>query len=1024
MRCFFCGGENPDDIIFCENCGRRIAPGIGDILEDPQESLDAILNDKNSSSNSSPEKRSENIVIKLKSDSLQKMGSKKESKESDDFLSRMKHIVKPSGEKPEKKDIKDIEDLLESTRSEKKDKEKKHEESEKEEEKDGTEVVPGKKKRKKSAAIEKEEVEDIQKPLKPEDMKPPSKKEKEKDGIPLLDKLKNIVKKPKRMIQEGRYEIIRKIGAGGMGKIYLALDVKMEADVVIKEMNPPDESSDSNDYFHRQFREEAKILYRLSYRGIPKVTDYFTEKNKSYLVMEYVEGENLDVIIRERKEHCITVDEFFRWMEQLIETLSYLHGKKPPLIHRDIKPANLMLNLQGNMLLVDFGLAKSLVITTATQTRVGTMGFASPEHFAGRFSVASDIFSMGASFHFLITGEDPRIRLPFEYPTVSDYRDDLPAGVDILVEKMVEKDEADRYRTIEDVRKDFEAIKKHWENPEKPLILPSGTDLGTIDVGTSQPVEEKAGSLKLAKPIETAKLGVSKIVGNKMAIAVIIIILLGGLIFNFYYQSRLKKKKEKYIPQVTTGDLNEKSGARDIFQKGKKLAEEGKYDEAVEILSRAVKLDSRYVDARMERGKAYLKLEDFDHALSDFSKVISINPKNIEAYQYRSQIYLKKKDYKSAVDDLTGIIKRNPASSECYIKRAEVYKKWRKTDKAISDLENALSIDKNLTSVKEELGKLFFERGNEAMEKGEMDQAINDLKRLLKIDPDYPEAAGMLAKAYLARAAKNEKDGKTKSAIEDFKHALKYDPYLEGVKEKVAAIYYNRAMKFRNEKKYKQSRADFDMAIKHSPNFADAYFQRGYVNLVMKNKKAAIMDFETTLRLKPDHRYAHKYLSKMKDSKKPMPIAARTPPSVISTKAPAFPDIPPSTPSTPVTPVAYNTPKEPVKKPEPSPSPSEEFVGNKQDYVMRAEQLVSQGKYKESLKISNKAFGIDPDYPEAWLVRGKAYYGIGDYQKARGCFLIAVKSVKLGTPVSNEANEYLDKLEKMNVPDLPMPKKP
>lgn len=260
-------------------------------------------------------------------------------------------------------------------------------------------------------------------------------------------------------IQKGRYLVIQKLGSGGMSRVYLARDTKMDCNVVIKEMFPPKTYPEKKAYFLKKFKNEAKLLYRLRHSGIPRVTDYFAEADNYYMVMEYIEGENIDAILKNRPNHQISAEEFFDWMNKILDIIRFLHNQKPPIFHRDIKPANFMLDNRGNVFLVDFGVAKVIAMEEA-HTRIGTIGYASPEHFTGKFIKSSDLFSLGASFHFLLSGDDPRYRLPFDFPPLSVYRKDLPEGVVEIVGKMLEKEPKNRFPSVEHLKKDFVAVEK------------------------------------------------------------------------------------------------------------------------------------------------------------------------------------------------------------------------------------------------------------------------------------------------------------------------------------------------------------------------------------------------------------------------------------------------------------------------------------------------------------------------------------------------------------------------------------
>jgi eukaryotic-like serine/threonine-protein kinase len=208
-------------------------------------------------------------------------------------------------------------------------------------------------------------------------------------------------------VLNGRYRISKELGTGGMGKVLLAFDEKMEFDVVIKEMLPYMLPPKERKYIEDHFKEEAKMLYRLKHLGLPRVMDFFDNGPIIYIVMEYIEGEDLDSLVKKRPNHRIEIQEFFNWTSEALKILKYLHNQDPPIIHRDIKPGNIMITRNNELVLVDFGVARTIAAHNNTQTKVGTPGFASPEHFFGKFILASDIYSLGATFHYLLTGDDP-----------------------------------------------------------------------------------------------------------------------------------------------------------------------------------------------------------------------------------------------------------------------------------------------------------------------------------------------------------------------------------------------------------------------------------------------------------------------------------------------------------------------------------------------------------------------------------------------------------------------------------------
>ena len=222
-------------------------------------------------------------------------------------------------------------------------------------------------------------------------------------------------------VLQGRYAIERLLGGGGMGMVYLARDQRLaNRPCAIKEMVDHfiDQAQriEANEYFAR----EADTLAQLKHQAIPAITDRFELANRHYLVMEYVEGRNLEEELAARGEPLpegLVID----IARQLCDVLAYLHGLVPPIIYRDMKPSNVMLNPNGRVVLVDFGIAR-LFKAARKGTMIGTLGFAPPEQYQGLVDPRSDIYSLGATLHYVLTGRDPEKFPPFSFPPVRELR--------------------------------------------------------------------------------------------------------------------------------------------------------------------------------------------------------------------------------------------------------------------------------------------------------------------------------------------------------------------------------------------------------------------------------------------------------------------------------------------------------------------------------------------------------------------------------------------------------------------------
>src|SRR5229473_508193 len=252
-------------------------------------------------------------------------------------------------------------------------------------------------------------------------------------------------------ILQGRYKISRLLGGGGMGMVYLANDQRLaNRPCAIKEMVDHfiDQAQriEANEYFAR----EADTLAQLKHQAIPAITDRFEIANRHYLVMEYVEGRNLEEELAARNEPLpegLVID----IARQLSDVLAYLHGFKPPIIYRDMKPSNVMLNPNGRVVLVDFGIAR-LFKAARKGTMIGTLGFAPPEQYQGNVDPRSDIYSLGATLHYVLTGRDPEKFPPFSFPPIRDLRPEVSTNLAGAIDHALAYQADARPASIQDFR--------------------------------------------------------------------------------------------------------------------------------------------------------------------------------------------------------------------------------------------------------------------------------------------------------------------------------------------------------------------------------------------------------------------------------------------------------------------------------------------------------------------------------------------------------------------------------------------
>src|SRR5438128_838719 len=234
-------------------------------------------------------------------------------------------------------------------------------------------------------------------------------------------------------VLQGRYRIVRQLGQGGMGAVYEAVDERLDTIVALKETLFADEK------LRKQFEREARLLARLHHQALPRVSDHFNEGDGQFLVMQYIAGEDLAAMLTERNSP-FPQDEVVRWADQLCDALDYLHTQDPHVIHRDIKPQNLKLTARGQIVLLDFGLAKGSagqmsVVTSSASIFGYTPNYAPLEQVQGLGTDArSDIYSLAATLYHLVTNVKPPDALTRAGAIVNGQPDPLPPANRVAAE--------------------------------------------------------------------------------------------------------------------------------------------------------------------------------------------------------------------------------------------------------------------------------------------------------------------------------------------------------------------------------------------------------------------------------------------------------------------------------------------------------------------------------------------------------------------------------------------------------------
>ncbi|MCI8371756.1 MAG: protein kinase [Lachnospiraceae bacterium] len=269
-------------------------------------------------------------------------------------------------------------------------------------------------------------------------------------------------------IIDGKYEVLREIGRGGMSIVYLAMDKRLNKQWAIKEFRK-DKDDASKQVALKALLDEANLMKKFDHPTLPRIVDIIDQSQNVYVIMDYIEGESLNKVLdaygAQPQEAVI------EWAKQLSEVLDYLHTQSPPVIYRDMKPANIMLKPDGSVRLIDFGIAREWKEGKAGDTEaIGTRGYAAPEQFGGQgqTDARTDIYSFGVTLYHLVTGKNPA-EPPYEIYPIRHWNPSLSSGLEWMIQKCTQLNPNDRYQSCAEITYVLENLDKFEVEYKKKL---------------------------------------------------------------------------------------------------------------------------------------------------------------------------------------------------------------------------------------------------------------------------------------------------------------------------------------------------------------------------------------------------------------------------------------------------------------------------------------------------------------------------------------------------------------------------
>lgn len=314
------------------------------------------------------------------------------------------------------------------------------------------------------------------------------------------------------IILNGRYEVLKCIHSKGMANVYIIQDTNLGKQWCLKEIRKSE--AGRNDIEYVSLLQEANILRSLNHERIPRITSIDDEGDSLYVVMDFLDGKNLKDFVTEKGK--IPEDMAVKWMLQITQTMAYLHtekGNKKPIFYRDMKPDNLMIRPNGNINIFDFGI--SLRVESKDQLpgyTLGTAGYVAPEQKKKTIPVdlRSDIYAMGRTFYFMLTGVDPRSFLNKELKPIKFWSPEVSNALVSVVEKCMQEDPNDRYQSCEELQYALENYKlldeKHKSYAKTRIKIVLAMLLSGVILGVGSIVPFSMNSVQTEKSYKDALL--------------------------------------------------------------------------------------------------------------------------------------------------------------------------------------------------------------------------------------------------------------------------------------------------------------------------------------------------------------------------------------------------------------------------------------------------------------------------------------------------------------------------------------
>ncbi len=555
-------------------------------------------------------------------------------------------------------------------------------------------------------------------------------------------------------VLQGRYRIVRLLGEGGYGAVYLVQDMRLGGkSMALKE------SFNSSPEAQQQFQLEASLLANLIHPHLPRVSDYFIEPSgRQYLVMDYVEGQDLTEMLLQRQTP-VPEGQAVTWMFQICQAVAHLHSQRPnPIIHRDIKPSNVKITPTGQAVLVDFGIAKIYVPKkgTAPIAKAVSPGFSPPEQYAGGTDARSDVYALGATLYALVTATVPLDAFdrfvkgtPLAPPTRHNPR--VTPALEQVIMQAMELDPRRRFSSAQEMLQALQACLSGRPAPAPvstaeptcprcrtvnrsgaKFCLACGTRLVAPAPAPSPPA--LAGSPEL-----NFELGNAYARNNQLeqAIQAYRQALVGGLSDTALYHNLglVCIMADRYAEAISILRQGLRSFSKDgdlYFQLGRAYALNRQLAESAQALEQAKRLQPQDASCRLFLGMVLQDQGQHQQAISELEQAVRLEKDRAFAHYLLGKSYYYTQQMKQAEKAFAETVRLDPSDADHHFFLGLTYHRQKKSNLAIQALRQAIQQEPDHFMAHYFLGEVYVAQDN-------WREAANYFQRAAALDPSDPD---------------------------------------------------------------------------------------------------------------------------------------------------------------------------------------------------------------------------------------------------------------------------------------------